>query len=335
MNKLLITVVVPTYNNEVDIRNCLASIRKQNFPQKSIEILICDGGSKDNTLKIAKDFNCRIVYNKKKLAEYGVALGFSLAKGEFITVLAADNEFLEKSYFKKIIETFYDDKNIILAYPKQVSSVKDTWISKYINTFTDPVNHFIYGSASNTRTFSKIFPLKRKSKNYLIYNFSPIDYPMIALAQGTTVRKKLFVRNEAVLGDDIFPIVNILNKGYDLAYVPEALLVHHTIKSISIFIKKQRWSINNYLLKKGYGLNIRTGYFSKLRIFKIYFWPFYAASFFLPIINSIKGLIIDRNIYWIYHPFLTFITFLCLIFEVIRVKILKKTEGIVRGNEKI
>ena len=53
----LISVILPTYNNDKVLFNCLDSIFKQDY--KNFEVLIIDGGSSDNTLKIAKQFNTK------------------------------------------------------------------------------------------------------------------------------------------------------------------------------------------------------------------------------------------------------------------------------------
>lgn len=326
MNKFpLVSIIIPTYNSGSQIIFCLQSIKEQTYPVDKIEVIIADGGSIDLTLEIAKKFNCVIVKNEKKLAEYGVALGSKLAKGDYIIIMAADNELGTPNYIKHIIVPFIEDKNILVAYPKHTNSPQDNWITQYINTFTDPVNHFIYADAANTRTFHKMYPIAYQSKEYIVYKFSSVDYPLIALAQGTTIRKDVKLK-KLTYGDDIAHIIEIIEKGYKLAYVPNALILHHTISSIISFIKKQRWAIDNILFKKNYGIQIRIRFFSKARNLRKALWPVYAVSIILPLLWSIWGLIVERKKEWIYHSVLTYITVLILILEIVRVKILGKIE---------
>ena len=49
-----ITVVTPCFNSEVTIRETLESVRDQDY--KNIEHLVYDGGSKDGTLDILREF---------------------------------------------------------------------------------------------------------------------------------------------------------------------------------------------------------------------------------------------------------------------------------------
>jgi len=326
MNKFpLVSIVIPTFNNQSQLVFCLQSIRQQTYPVDKIEVIIADGGSTDSTIKIAKQFECVIIKNKKRLAEYGVALGLKIAKGDYVTIMAADNELGTSNYIKQIIIPFVEDKNIFIAYPKHTNSPQDNWITRYINTFTDPVNHFVYADAANTRTFHKIYQVEYSSKDYIVYKFSTIDYPLIALAQGTTLRKD-FQRKVFTHGDDISPIIEMIEEGYKLAYVPGAQILHHTISSTTSFIKKQQWAIDNILFKKKYGIQTRTHFFSKERYLRKVLWPVYAASIILPLIQTIRGLIMERQKEWIYHSILTYITVVILILEIFRVKILGKKE---------
>ncbi|MDM8543759.1 glycosyltransferase family 2 protein [Desulfococcaceae bacterium HSG9] len=56
MEKL--TVLIPTYNNESIIRNCLESVKWAD------EILVCDSYSTDRTLEIAREFGARILQHE-------------------------------------------------------------------------------------------------------------------------------------------------------------------------------------------------------------------------------------------------------------------------------
>ena len=53
MNEL-ISVIVPIYNAEKYLEKCLDSIINQTY--KNIEILLINDGSKDNSLKICKEY---------------------------------------------------------------------------------------------------------------------------------------------------------------------------------------------------------------------------------------------------------------------------------------
>jgi len=54
MEKDLVSVIVPTYNSEKFLFQCLESIKKQTY--KNTELIIVDNNSADNTKEIALSF---------------------------------------------------------------------------------------------------------------------------------------------------------------------------------------------------------------------------------------------------------------------------------------
>lgn len=76
-----LSVVIPVYNEEKHIKSCVQSLL--NGKRVPDEILIVDGGSTDNTIKILKSFpQIKILKNKKKNAAAGRNLGIAHATGE-------------------------------------------------------------------------------------------------------------------------------------------------------------------------------------------------------------------------------------------------------------
>ena len=49
----MISVIIPTYNEEENIAQCLVSLSHQTVPRDEYEIIVVDGGSKDATREIA------------------------------------------------------------------------------------------------------------------------------------------------------------------------------------------------------------------------------------------------------------------------------------------
>jgi len=80
-----VSIVVASYNSQDTIEECLKSILAQNYPKDAFEVIVMDGESKDNTVKIAEQFpikvlsirlNCPAAYNyAMKIVAYPI-LGF-------------------------------------------------------------------------------------------------------------------------------------------------------------------------------------------------------------------------------------------------------------------
>ena len=102
-----ISIVIPVYNIEKYLRNCLDSILNQTF--KDYEVICVDDGSKDNSLNILneyakKDSRFKIVSQENAGAGIARNNGLKLAQGEYVQFLDADDYFeptmLEEMYNK-------------------------------------------------------------------------------------------------------------------------------------------------------------------------------------------------------------------------------------------
>ncbi|MEM1868479.1 MAG: glycosyltransferase, partial [Thermosphaera sp.] len=56
MGQPLVSIVLTTFNSEDTISDVLHAIVAQDMPLSSVELIIVDGGSKDRTIEIVKDF---------------------------------------------------------------------------------------------------------------------------------------------------------------------------------------------------------------------------------------------------------------------------------------
>ena len=57
----MISVVVPTYNEERNIERCLNSILSQTIPREDYELIVVDGESKDQTREKAERLADRVI----------------------------------------------------------------------------------------------------------------------------------------------------------------------------------------------------------------------------------------------------------------------------------
>lgn len=116
MSKPAISVIIPVYNAQDGIKRCVDSLLNQSF--KDFEIILLNDGSKDNSLKILKEYESKYGFIRviDKQNE-GVAVtrnkGILLAEGEY-TMFMDNDDFVDSDY----IETFYQaihEKNLDLV----------------------------------------------------------------------------------------------------------------------------------------------------------------------------------------------------------------------------
>ena len=106
MNKK-ISIIVPIYNEQKYIKDCLESILKSDYNQEDMEILLVDGGSLDDTLRIIKEYqkkytNIILLHNPKKIVPIAMNIGIKNATGDYIIRLDAHASY-PKNYFSKLI----------------------------------------------------------------------------------------------------------------------------------------------------------------------------------------------------------------------------------------
>lgn len=139
-----VSVILPVYNVERYIKQCLDSILNQTL--QDIEIICIDDGSTDNSYKILRDYSykdSRVYVLRQKNMGAGVARnrGLEVAQGEYFSFLDSDDYFrptmLEEMYNKAKI----NDSDIVIcrsrAYNQQTKQEEETkWTLKnqYIPT---------------------------------------------------------------------------------------------------------------------------------------------------------------------------------------------------------
>lgn len=137
----MISIIIPTLNEEKYIGNLLDSLEEQSYP--NFEVIIVDASSDDNTVAVAnrheKKFNMRIITGNEKNVSKQKNIGAKNAKGDILIFLDADTEVAEKNFMEVIAKKFYR-KGVIAAVPKIYINPKeerffDRIFHHFINTF--------------------------------------------------------------------------------------------------------------------------------------------------------------------------------------------------------
>ena len=129
----MISIVIPTLNEEKYLPNLLDSIKKQSY--KDYEIIVADANSKDKTREIARKYGCKVVPGGSPAK--GRNHGARHAKGEFIFFFDADviltNNFLEQ------VLSIMKDRSLSIA-TCYIKPIEGNFVDNIIHT----VLNFIY-----------------------------------------------------------------------------------------------------------------------------------------------------------------------------------------------
>ncbi len=297
-----VSFIIGVLNEIGRLPRVVESIKAQRYPADSIEIIVADGGSDDGTVEYARGHGCKVIHNPLRRCEPGIALGYRQASGELAVIMAADNVLHGDDFIEHIVRPF-SDTGVWAAVPRVVSTPEDGITNRYVNDFTDPFNHFIFGAAATPLTFARKYPIKRNGDGYVIYDFRSNEPPLIAMAQCLTLRAGL-ERRFGTEEDDVMPVMDLIEAGGEIAYVPAARVEHHTVRDLRDCVMKFRPRIAERLNRREMPVWQRATA-SRARTIRAYLWPFYSVSLVGPALVAVAGAINDRRATWLYHPVIT------------------------------
>lgn len=132
MNNPLISIIVPIYNVESFLRDCLDSIANQRY--SNIEVILVDDGTPDNSGHIAdsyaqKDLRFKVIHQKNKGVSSARNTGLEIAKGEYICFADSD-DLLEPDYVEYLYNLSTKNNVDIALTTSMFSSYGDKQMTK-------------------------------------------------------------------------------------------------------------------------------------------------------------------------------------------------------------
>ena len=110
----MISVVVPTYNEEQNIERCLESLADQTVPRETYEVIVVDGNSKDRTRELAEPLADSVFIQKSKRVGGARNDGAMAASGEVVATTDADC-ILPRDWVERIGRNFAE-REIVQLY---------------------------------------------------------------------------------------------------------------------------------------------------------------------------------------------------------------------------
>lgn len=112
--KVILSIIIPVYNVEKYLTNCIESILNQKF--KDFELILIDDGSSDSSGNICDKFSeydlrIKTIHQKNRGVSYSRNVGIKLSKGKYIFFVDAD-DILEENILEvimhQLVENNYD-----------------------------------------------------------------------------------------------------------------------------------------------------------------------------------------------------------------------------------
>ena len=129
---MILSIIIPTYNEEDYLPVLLDSIKEQNFDD--YEVIVADANSKDRTREIAEEYGCIVVDGG--LPAVGRNNGAKVAKGDILLFLDSDLK-LTDDYLRDVIYEFKMERlGIAITRMKPLSNkVEDKLFHDFANYF--------------------------------------------------------------------------------------------------------------------------------------------------------------------------------------------------------
>lgn len=124
-----ISVVIPVYNVEKYIKQCLESVINQTH--KNLEIIVVNDGTKDNSIKIVEEYlddkRIKIINKENGGLSSARNKGLESVTGDYIHFLDSD-DWIELTLYEKLVENIENEEIIIFnhaEFDEKISKIKN------------------------------------------------------------------------------------------------------------------------------------------------------------------------------------------------------------------
>lgn len=232
MKEINLSVIIPTYNTGDYIRQCIMSFVNQESGGITYEIIVCDDGSDDETIKIVEEI-CESHQNAilYKYEHIGVGnarnKGIENASGRYVYFCDSD-DYVENNFFKELSQLILNEKSDIIFFGYN-NLVNNKIISSEIYRIdgkNSKYDHFFHNSC----VWSSIY---RKT----LFTSNNIKFP-----------EKSFHQDDAVY-------FRLIDKAYNVCNVQKALYNYRRNRPGSNMSSKTERYFNDILISSELNLN--------------------------------------------------------------------------------
>lgn len=219
MNTPLISIIIPVYNAEAYLKECIDSALSQTYTK--LEIILIDDGSSDNSPSICdeyvqKDNRIIVIHQKNKGPSETRNTGINISKGEYLSFLDCD-DILHPEYISKLFYAIDNSKEKI--------------------------------SLCNNLSFSDTLPSSSKEDDNIkeIELLDIFDIQNSMCVWGKLYHKTLFADIQYPIGklpEDEFVTYKILYKAHKVAYCNSVLYFYRNRHGSIMKNKKESFYIN-------------------------------------------------------------------------------------------
>lgn len=192
------SIIIPVYNAEKYLENCLNSVLKQDY--RDYEIILINDGSRDQSGDICAEYevrygNVRYVYQNNAGPSSARNKGIALAEGEYLIFLDSDDE-LENGYLKEL------DNIVLLNHADAIISGEKVRSSEDSQPEAEPL--LLNAQKINSDKAEALAELSEKRFSLLTHK--------IVVKRRIVIENNLFFNTNYRVGEDILMMAQTLCK---------------------------------------------------------------------------------------------------------------------------
>ena len=322
MNRPFFSIIIATYNSEPTLEFTLRSILTQDFPVEERELLVVDGGSTDQTRKIAEKYGAHVLENPKRLPEFAKLVGVHHARGHYVIRMDSDEELSYPTQLadkKRFLEEHSEIKVLISNRLLKGTRINCGISAAYMNSLGDPFSYFYFGiKGANQKTYAR--NIITTQNGYSILQFH--DNDIIPLADSGTCSYSLDYVKEQYPG--LYDTISFTCSTYDhlirdtgyCGIIEKDSVYHNCNASFQTYLSKLRFRvINNLFHKEESGFSSKSNHNrGRLVLFILY-----TLCVPLPILDSVRLSIIHKSPSYLLH--FIYLYYVCI--QILRFGVLK------------
>lgn len=202
MNPPNVSVIVPVYNAEKTIAECINSLLGLNYPKENLELICVDNASTDGTPDTLNQYKkeMKILFEKKRGPAAARNKGLFHADNEIVALTDADC-IVDKDWLLRIVSPLHDE-NIGIVGGKILSKRPCNTIEEFGENIHD-----------HDKSINEFKP--------------PYVITMNCALKLSVLRKVGFFNEDFLRGEDVDLSYRIFKSGYTFFYAAGALVYHH------------------------------------------------------------------------------------------------------------
>ena len=213
----MISVIIPAYNSEKTIGDCLEALLNQNYPSEEYEIIVVDDGSTDRTREIVKSFRrVRLIEQKHRGPAAARNLGVKKSKGSII--LFTDSDCIpSKDWIKYMVEPF-KNKDVVGVQGTYRTYNKESMIARFAGYEIEERHKKMKREIDFVGTFSAAY------RKHIFETFGGFD-TSFSMASG----------------EDSELSFKMSDAGLRMVFQPKAIVYHRHPDSLKKFLRQKFW----------------------------------------------------------------------------------------------